>query len=142
MKDRKQKRQKKPGTVRIIAGQWRGRRLPVPDIEGLRPSGDRARETLFNWLAPRIQGARCLDLCAGTGALGIEALSRGARGATFVERNAGVARTLGQTLVDLGLAERCTVRRASVDSFVKSLCRKGSKFDIVFADPPYGTGAA
>ena len=81
-----------PGKVRIIGGRWRGTRLAVPDAPGLRPTSDRARETLFNWLQPALPGARVLDLFAGTGALGIEALSRGAAEALLVERDAALAR--------------------------------------------------
>ena len=75
----------KPSTLRIIGGQWRGRRLTFTPAEGLRPTTDRVRETLFNWLAPAIHGARCLDLFAGSGALGLEALSRGAASCDFVD---------------------------------------------------------
>ena len=76
-----------PGRVRVIGGRWRGRRLPVPDLPGLRPTPDRVRETLFNWLAPVIEGAVCLDLFAGSGALGFEAASRGAGRVVMVEEN-------------------------------------------------------
>src|SRR5690625_7150734 len=86
------------GKIRIISGRWRGRRLKVPGLPGLRPSGDRVRETLFNWLQWDIAGARCLDLFAGTGALGLEALSRGAAKVTFVERDAANARSLREAL--------------------------------------------
>ncbi|MGH8034736.1 MAG: RsmD family RNA methyltransferase, partial [Lysobacterales bacterium] len=84
----------KPGSVRIIGGVWRGRRLPVPDIAGLRPSGDRSRETLFNWLQPHLHNARCLDLFAGTGVLGLEAVSRGAASVVLVEKSKLAATTL------------------------------------------------
>ena len=83
--------------LRVIGGQWRGRRLTFPDLPGLRPTPDRVRETLFNWLAPVLPGARCLDLFAGSGALGIEALSRGAAEVVFVERHPLAARTRGIT---------------------------------------------
>ena len=83
-----------PGSVRIIGGHWRGTRLPVPDRPGLRPSSDRVRETLFNWLQPVLPGARVLDLFAGTGALGLEAVSRGAAHAQLVEADAGLAQAL------------------------------------------------
>ena len=82
------------GGVRIIGGHWRGTKLAVPDVDGLRPSADRVRETLFNWLMPALPGARVLDLFAGSGALGLEALSRGAASATLVERDAGLANRL------------------------------------------------
>ncbi|MDN5782488.1 MAG: RsmD family RNA methyltransferase, partial [Luteimonas sp.] len=86
------------GSVRIIGGRWRGTRLPVPDLPGLRPTSDRTRETLFNWLQPALPGARVLDLFAGSGALGLEALSRGAREALLVERDAKLAESLRQTV--------------------------------------------
>jgi 16S rRNA (guanine966-N2)-methyltransferase len=84
--------------LRIIGGQWRGRKLPFPDVNGLRPTGDRIRETLFNWLAPDIQGARCLDLFAGSGALGLEALSRGADLSLLLERDTAAATQLRTNL--------------------------------------------
>src|SRR6056297_1810985 len=86
------------GKLRIISGSWRGRRLPVPDLPGLRPSGDRAREVLFNWLQGRVRDARCLDLFAGTGALGLEAASRGAASVVLVEQD----RRLCRQLIELG----------------------------------------
>jgi 16S rRNA (guanine966-N2)-methyltransferase len=89
------------GRVRIIGGALRNSRLDVPAQAGLRPTPERVRETVFNWLAPLISGARCLDVCAGTGALGIEALSRGAASVVFVERDAQVARALSGNLVRL-----------------------------------------
>ena len=87
--------------VRVIAGRWRGRRLQFPDLPGLRPTPDRVRETLFNWLAPALPGARCLDLFAGSGALGIEALSRGAAEVVFVERHPVAIRALRDNLARL-----------------------------------------
>src|SRR5260221_11792882 len=90
-----------PGRLRIVGGTLRGSRLDVPDAPGLRPTPDRARETLFNWLMPVIAGARCLDLFAGTGALGIEALSRGAAAADFVEADAQLAELLRANLLRL-----------------------------------------
>jgi 16S rRNA (guanine966-N2)-methyltransferase len=122
-----------PGHVRIIGGAWRGRRLPVLDSEGLRPTGDRIRETLFNWLNAYLPDAECLDLFAGTGALGLEALSRGARSACFVESDAGVAGQLTEVIRKLGAAAaevKCTDARD---------CLAGEKhaFDIVFVDPPF-----
>ncbi|MBE2295503.1 MAG: 16S rRNA (guanine(966)-N(2))-methyltransferase RsmD, partial [Phycisphaerales bacterium] len=88
--------------LRVIGGQWRGRRLSFPDLPGLRPTPDRVRETLFNWLAPVLPGARCLDLFAGSGALGIEALSRGAAEVVFVERHPRAVNTLRAQLDQLG----------------------------------------
>jgi 16S rRNA (guanine966-N2)-methyltransferase len=89
------------GQLRIVAGIWRSRLLQIADVDGLRPTSSRIRETLFNWLGPNIHGARCLDLCAGTGALGIEALSRGAAAVLFVENSRSAAATLRQNLSSL-----------------------------------------
>src|SRR5450432_596195 len=89
-------------SVRIIGGEWRGRRINFPDIPGLRPTPDRVRETLFNWLQHAISGARCLDLFAGSGALGLEALSRGAQQLVFVEQAVAAARALQEQLVRFG----------------------------------------
>src|SRR5271170_8121871 len=89
-------------SVRIIAGNWRGRRVNFPDLPGLRPTPDRVRETLFNWLQHSIAGSRCLDLFAGSGALGLEALSRGAMAAVFVEQDPAAARALQEQLLRFG----------------------------------------
>jgi len=132
-------RQKKPGTVRIIAGKWRGRRLPVPDIEGLRPSGDRGRETLFNWLQPHLRQARCADLFAGTGVLGLEAVSRGAAGSVLVEKSPAAAAAIRQSIERLG-AEGVSVVTADVLSWLEKQPRQS--FDIVLIDPPFGFGLA
>src|SRR5688572_18662669 len=93
-----------PGRIRIIAGTLRNSRLDVPHAAGLRPTSDRVRETLFNWLAPVTDGARCLDLYAGTGALGVEAASRGAREVVFVERDFALARAIEGNLARLKVA--------------------------------------
>lgn len=121
--------------LRIIAGLWRGRKLGFPEVDGLRPTGDRIRETLFNWLAPEIQGARCLDLFAGSGALGIEALSRGAALSTLVERDNKAAAQLRANLTLLG-AETGRIIHADV----MSLLHQGNPdapYQIVFIDPPF-----
>lgn len=120
--------------LRIIGGRWRGRKLRFPAAEGLRPTPDRVRETLFNWLAPVIHGGRCLDLFAGSGALGLEALSRGAAAAVFVERAPAVARHLRETAALLG-AEGAEVVQADADEF---LAGPAQPFDAVFLDPPFG----
>ena len=126
-----------PGNqLRIIGGRWRGRRLLFPDVEGLRPTPDRVRETLFNWLAPSIEGARCLDLFAGSGALGIEALSRGAAEVVLVERQPRAVRQLRQNLAQLGAAAAQVI---SADVLVW-LGGPSRPFDVVFLDPPFGTG--
>lgn len=122
--------------LRIIGGRWRGRRLTFPALGELRPTPDRVRETLFNWLAPVIAGARCLDLFAGSGALGIEALSRGAAEVVFVERHPTAARRLRENLERLGAA---SFRVEQAEALVW-LDREAQPFDIVFLDPPYGQG--
>ncbi len=125
-----------PGKLRIIGGNLRGSRLVVPDLPGLRPTPDRVRETLFNWLMPVIAGARCLDLYAGTGALGIEALSRGASAVTFVESD---ARLVDQLRANLGrLKQEAIVLRGDALGVVG---RIGQKFDVVFLDPPFADNA-
>jgi len=122
-----------PGKLRIVAGSLRGSRLAVPDNAGLRPTPDRVRETLFNWLAPVIDGARCLDLFAGTGALGIEAISRGASACTFVESDRSLARLLAENLARLKIVN---ARVLETDALAM-LNRTPEPFDIVFLDPPF-----
>lgn len=122
--------------LRIIGGRWRGRRLRFPSVQGLRPTPDRVRETLFNWLAPHISGARCLDLFAGSGALGIEALSRGAGEVIFVERHPFVARQLRQNLILLGVDEP----RVEQADALTWLNRRGPPFDVILLDPPFDSG--
>ena len=121
-----------PGKLRIIGGSLRGSKLAVPDLPGLRPTPDRVRETLFNWLMPVIAGARCLDLFAGTGALGIEALSRGAAAVDFVETDARLAEALRANL--LRLKQPAQVHRADAGQF---LAAGAARYDIVFLDPPF-----
>jgi 16S rRNA (guanine966-N2)-methyltransferase len=123
-----------PGRLRIVAGKWRNRLLNIADVPGLRPTSERIRETLFNWLAPTIEGACCLDLFAGTGALGLEALSRGARETVFVEQSATAAQALRNAILTLE-ASGTIVHN---DDAVGFLRRKESRqFDIVFLDPPF-----
>lgn len=126
----------KQGTVRIIAGQWRGRRLKVPDIKDLRPTPDRVRETLFNWLAPFIAGAHCLDLFAGSGVLGFEALSRGAASAVMVDESPVVIDLLQEELA-LFHADKGKAYRANIPGQLKPVTHP---FDVVFLDPPYQSG--
>jgi 16S rRNA (guanine966-N2)-methyltransferase len=124
------------GSVRIVGGDLRGRKIEVPD-RGVRPTSDRAREAIFNVLGPRtVAGARALDLYAGTGALGIEALSRGAREVSFVEGNRAVARVLRENLVKLGLEGRGAVHEADLSRIDLPPDLDGP-FDLVFLDPPY-----
>ena len=123
----------KPGYVRIIAGEWRGRRLQVLDLEGLRPTPDRIRETLFNWLSPHIAGAYCLDLFAGSGVLGFEALSRGAAYVEMVDQSAPLIKLLQEELAEFR-AQKALIYRATVPTQLRAPKRP---FDIVFLDPPY-----
>lgn len=129
------KRATQPGSLRIIGGDWRGRRLPVADAPGLRPTPDRVRETLFNWLAPQLPGSRCLDVFAGTGALGLEALSRGAGEVVFVENNPALATGIEHALTELGAAGG-RVTRGQAPAALHAL---EGRFDIVFLDPPFNT---
>jgi 16S rRNA (guanine966-N2)-methyltransferase len=122
--------------LRIIGGRWRGRRLRFPAQTEIRPTPDRVRETLFNWLAQRVPGARCLDLFAGSGALGLEALSRGAVHVTFVERDAAAARELRARLTEWGATD-AHVENQDAQRFLAA--RPAQTFDIVFLDPPFAS---
>ena len=119
--------------VRIIGGQWRGRKLPVVDGAGLRPTPDRIRETLFNWLAADCRGARVLDCCAGTGVLGLEAVSRGACGLVAIERNPAAVEALRSAVEQLQ-ADTVQVIRGDALRVIDGLMQP---FDLVFIDPPY-----
>ena len=121
--------------MRIIAGTLKGRRLDAPDWPGLRPTSDRLRETLFNVLAPRIDGARFLDAYAGTGAVGIEALSRGASHVTFVEQDRRAQELIKANLARCGVENRYAIIRAG---FSGAAARLDDDFDVLFLDPPYG----
>ena len=124
-----------PGRIRIIGGHLRNSRLNVPDLPGLRPTSERVRETLFNWLAPTMSGVRALDLCAGTGALGIEALSRGAASVQFVEPAAAAADALRGNLTRLkALGGEVTCTDAA-----RFLQRPAQSFGLVFLDPPFAS---
>ena len=125
------------GKLRIISGNWRGRRLSVPDLPGLRPSGDRAREVLFNWLQGELRGARCLDLFAGTGALGLEAASRGAGSVVLVEQDRGLCRQLTELGREWPGGDVLTVVQADARRWFE---RAEGPFDIAFVDPPFGAG--
>ncbi len=125
---------KEGGQLRIIAGLWRGRKLPVLEREGLRPTGDRVRETLFNWLQFDLPGAHCLDAFSGSGALGIEALSRGAAAATLLERDPGAARQLQQNLRTLQADNAEVVHTDSLDWLAQP---HRQRYDLVFLDPPF-----
>lgn len=126
--------------VRIIGGLFKGRRLEVLDLEGLRPTTDRVRETVFNWLGSKVTGAKVLDLFAGSGALGLEALSRGASELVLVEKNDTNARLLQKTLTtlpDLGGARAEVVHQDALN-YLKSLS-PGHGFDLIFLDPPFAS---
>lgn len=134
---------KKPGSVRIIAGEWRGRRLPVPYLPGLRPSGDRSRETLFNWLQATLPGNHCIDLFAGTGVLGLEAVSRGAKSAVLVEKSPVAANSLFAN-VEMLKARQVAVVQGDALSWLASQSTDPAAHPagLVFVDPPFGLGLA
>jgi 16S rRNA (guanine966-N2)-methyltransferase len=125
----------KPHTIRIIGGDWKRTPLPVLDLDGLRPTPDRVRETLFNWLGQRLDGQRCLDLFAGSGALGFEAASRGAARVVMVERNARAAQQLRTNQSRLRAA---TIEIAEADALRLAASLAPGSFDVVFLDPPFG----
>jgi 16S rRNA (guanine966-N2)-methyltransferase len=128
-----------PGSVRIISGRWRGRRIPVPEAPDLRPTPDRVRETLYNWLQGRLPGSRILDLYAGSGALGLEAVSRGAAHATLVEREPAVAAVLRASVAKLGAtAQEVVVVEADARAVLAAgPARLGGSYDLVLLDPPF-----
>jgi len=126
------------GRVRIIAGEWRGRLIEIPEGTAVRPTPDRVRETVFNWLRDSLVGARCLDLFAGTGVLGFEALSRGAAEAWFIEQDAKLVDALRATATKLG-AKPQIVRRDAL-AFLRE--PPTARFDVVFLDPPYAAPLA
>jgi 16S rRNA (guanine966-N2)-methyltransferase len=123
-----------PGRVRIVAGKWRGRFLPVLDLPDLRPTSERIRETLFNWLAQRIEGSRCLDLFAGTGVLGLEALSRGAAELVLVERSNDAIEALRKSVAVLD-AKGAVVHAGDALAYLRR--QEPEPMDIVFLDPPF-----
>jgi len=132
-RDKRASKSSYPGRVRIIGGVWRSRLLNVPGAEGLRPTPDRVRETLFNWLRPYLPGARCLDLFAGTGALCLEALSRGAGSVVMVEKSDHAVQALRRNLERLGARDAEVIQADAVEY----LERLPEAFDIVFIDPPF-----
>jgi 16S rRNA (guanine966-N2)-methyltransferase len=124
----------RPGRLRIVAGKWRGRLLDIADVPGLRPTSERVRETLFNWLAPLVQGTRCLDMFAGTGALGFEALSRGAASVVFVEASRRAAKAIEKSAQILD-ASGAVIHRGDAADYVRQSAP--ASFDIIFLDPPF-----
>lgn len=123
----------KANQLRIIGGQWRSRRIPIADVAGLRPTPDRVRETLFNWLQTFVGGARCLDLFAGSGALGFEALSREAAEVVFVEQDQRAFKQLEANAKTLGASQ---ARLVHADAFAYLQCETAA-FDLIFLDPPF-----
>ncbi len=130
------KQHKGNNTLRIIGGNWRSRKLPILNAQGLRPTPDRVRETLFNWLQQDILNARCLDLYAGTGALGLEALSRGAKSVNFVEKSPAVAKQLEENC-ELLKAHNANISEEDALNFLNN---SSDVYDLVFLDPPYRQG--
>ncbi len=134
----KQKRAK----LRIIGGQWRSRMLPIPELEGLRPTPDRVRETLFNWINPYIPGAKCADLFCGSGALGLETLSRSAKSCVFVDASRVVTQQIQQNLEALSCKDALTLNQSALTLLQLPLesqpnLADKAPFDIVFIDPPF-----
>lgn len=129
---------KNNNTLRIIGGEWRSRKLPIIDAPGLRPTPDRIRETLFNWLQGDIHGATCIDMFAGSGALGFEALSRGAKDVLFIEKNPACATQIKDNLALLNVQVR--VLQSDALSLLEYIEKPEKPFDLVFLDPPYRQG--
>lgn len=123
--------------MRVIAGIAKGHKLKCPKGRIVRPTADRVREAIFSMLGGRVEGTLVLDLFAGAGTLGIEALSRGATGAAFVERSARIAAVLRQNLEKCGLADKATVEVGKVSDYLSRAGRATSAFDLIFLDPPY-----
>ncbi|EFX92561.1 RNA methyltransferase, RsmD family [Actinobacillus ureae ATCC 25976] len=138
-KNRNSTLQNKPtGKVRVIAGMWRGRKLPVLNAEGLRPTTDRVKETLFNWLMNDVAGSRCLDCFAGSGSLGIEALSRQAQAVVFLEKFANAANLLKNNLTSLKTINGTVINTDTLQYLAQKNPAQG--FEVVFVDPPFNHG--
>lgn len=127
------------GDVRIIAGVWRGRKLPVLNADGLRPTGDRLKETLFNWLMGEMPETKVLDCFAGSGSLGLEALSRGASSAVFIEKNPQASKQLEKNLQSLKTHKGKVILGDSLNFLANP---NGQTFDLIFVDPPFHFGLA
>jgi len=126
--------------LRIIGGEWRSRKLPFPAVEGLRPTPDRVRETLFNWLQHHVGGAHCLDLFAGSGALGLEALSRGAESALFIDQSVVAIRQLRDNLTTLKCQQAEVINTAASTWLDNRQGTEEAQYDLVFLDPPFRKG--
>jgi 16S rRNA (guanine966-N2)-methyltransferase len=132
----KKTKTKRSHDIRIIGGQWRGRKLKVLDLPGLRPTGDRIKETLFNWLTMEIKGSHCLDLFAGSGALGFESLSRGAASVTMIENNSAAAKNLEENKHHLNASSASVVSGDAIQ-YLNNQSLENHSIDIVFIDPPF-----
>lgn len=138
MKRGVKKQQGKMGAIRLISGQWRGRKLPVLQSEGLRPTTDRTKETLFNWLMPYIRDRVCLDAFSGSGSLGFESLSRYAKQVTFIEKDKTAAMQLKENVQTLNIAD--SAAQVHCGSCLDILPSLKQTFDLVFLDPPFNQG--
>ncbi len=138
MQNKKNSNHSKKGELRIIGGEWRSRKLLVPDVAGLRPTTDRIRETVFNWLQAYIVNSQCLDVCAGSGALGFEALSRGASKVHFIETNKQAIQAIEKNAhnLDVNINDQALIEQQSVLKFLAENIHS-QRFDIVFVDPPF-----
>ncbi len=125
--------------MRVIAGKYRGRRLRAPHGQDVRPTSDRLRETLFNIIAPQIEGSRFLDICAGSGAVGIEALSRGAASVTFIDSSRRACAVIESNLAALAVTSNATIINRDAVAALKRMSGDEAKFDIIFFDPPYAS---
>ena len=134
---RSNKVQESSSSLRIIGGEWRSRKLSFPEIEGLRPTPDRVRETLFNWLQTSIPGASCLDLFCGSGALGFEALSRGAASVTFVDKAPEVIYHIRHNVNLLKAQQGEVVSSSVIDWLETKQANQEARYDVVFLDPPF-----
>jgi len=130
----------RPQRVRIIGGLWKRTPLAVVDAPGLRPTPDRVRETLFNWLGQTLDACRCLDVFAGTGALGLEAASRGAARVVMIEQDLAACRAIAQSIGRLKAGDRVQLLEGDALARLARLAREGQRFDLVFLDPPFGQG--
>jgi len=131
-----------PHRVRIVGGDWKRTPLRVPDVPGLRPTPDRVRETLFNWLGQSLAGLRCLDAFAGSGALGLEAASRGASRVLMIERDRAALAAIRDTIARLGAGDRVELVAGDALAEIDRRAAAGERFDLVFLDPPFGGGLA
>ena len=127
--------------MRIIAGRFKGHRLPLLRSKSVRPTMDRVREAVFSSIGPAVQGARALELFAGTGAFGLEALSRGAESVVFVDRDREVANALAGSARTLVVQDRVTIWACTAAQAIKRLATEGKQFDLIFLDPPYDDGS-